>query len=45
MWYIKVNGTLLPTPYRFYKDAFADVDRIKELYGPCCVDIVSAYDL
>ena len=44
MYYIQVNDTILPTPYRFYRDALADVDRIKEMYGPCCITIISRED-
>ncbi|MBR3676092.1 MAG: hypothetical protein IKN71_03045 [Alphaproteobacteria bacterium] len=40
MYYIKVNDTILPTPYRWFNDALADIPRIKEIYGPCCADIV-----
>lgn len=44
MYYIQVNDTILPTPYRWYQDAMAQIDHIKEMYGPCCITIISKDD-
>ena len=41
MYYIQVNDTILPTPYRWYQDAFAQIDYVREMYGPCCISIIS----
>lgn len=40
MYYIQVDDTILPTPYRWYKDALAMIPQIKESYGPCCTTII-----
>jgi len=41
MYYIQVNDTVLPTPYRWYRDALAAVEEVKRMYGPCCITIIT----
>ena len=30
MWYVKLNGTLLPTPYQYYSDCRAACEELKK---------------
>lgn len=40
MWYVTLNGVLIPTPYILYRDAYEASLRIKEANSPCIVDTV-----
>lgn len=33
-WYIEINGTLLPTPYRTLSDALNAINKLKKELGP-----------
>lgn len=39
-WYVELNGTVLPTPYRTMLDAFAACDELKARLGPCITRVV-----
>ncbi len=30
MWYVKLNGKILPTPYQYYHDCLNECIRLKE---------------
>ena len=40
MFYIKLNGELLPTPYQYIEDDNAAYDELKEKYVACVLEIV-----
>lgn len=40
MWYVKLNETVLPTPYQTYADCMAEVWRLKETMIAVCVEPV-----
>lgn len=40
MFYIKLNGELLPTPYQYIEDANAAYDELQEKYVACVLEIV-----
>lgn len=40
MWYLEVNGVIIPRPYRWIEDAKKEWDRLKEEMGPCCISII-----
>lgn len=29
MWYVKLNGTILPTPYQYFSDCLAECKRLQ----------------
>lgn len=37
MWYIELNGTLLPTPYQYYDDCMAEIRHMQETMVAICV--------
>ena len=39
-WYVELNGTVLPTPYRTMRDAFDACDELKERLGPCITRVL-----
>lgn len=39
-WYIELNGTILPTPYRTMRDAFKACEEFKERLGPCITRVL-----
>ena len=39
-WYVVLNGTTLPTPYASMREAFDEIDRLKERLGPCICDVI-----
>lgn len=40
MWYVKLNGTILPTPYLHYSDCFDACNRLKEEMIAVCTEPV-----
>ena len=30
MWYVELNGKVLPTPYQYYSDCFNECKRLEE---------------
>lgn len=40
MWYVKLNGTILPTPYLYYSDCFDACNRLKEEMIAVCTEPV-----
>lgn len=36
MWYVKLNNTILPTPYQYFSDCLAECNRLsKEMIAVC----------
>ena len=33
MWYVKLNDTILPTPYQFFSDCLAECNKLKEQWS------------
>lgn len=33
-WYVKINDTVLPTPYRTMRDALEAINRLQKELGP-----------
>lgn len=40
MWYVQLDGTILPTPYQTYDACMAEVNRLKETMIAVCVEPV-----
>jgi len=40
MWYVTLNGVLIPTPYILYRDAYEASLIISKENSPCIVDTV-----
>ena len=40
MWYVKLNGTVMPIPYKTSTEAIAACDDYKRKLGACICDIV-----
>lgn len=41
MWYIELDGTLLPTPYQRYEDCMAEIKRLqKTMIGVCLYPVL-----
>jgi hypothetical protein len=40
MWYIKLNGKILPTPYLYRDDCMEELYRIKEEMGAVLLEAV-----
>lgn len=40
MWYVKLNDTILPTPYQFFSDCLAECNKLKETMVAVCTEFV-----
>lgn len=40
MWYVKLNGNILPTPYQRFEDCMEEVRRLQNTMVAVCVDAV-----
>lgn len=44
MWYVELNGRIIPTPYQRYDDCMAEVRRLKNTMIAVCVRPVHETD-
>lgn len=40
MWYVKLDGNIIPTPYRTMREAMNACDDYKRRLGACVCDVV-----
>jgi hypothetical protein len=40
MWYVKLNDTIIPTPYQFFSDCLAECQRLKQTMIAVCTEPV-----
>ena len=40
MWYVKLNDTILPTPYQFFSDCLSECQRLKQTMVAVCTEPV-----
>ena len=40
MWYVKLNDTIIPTPYQFFSDCLAECQRLKQTMVAVCTEPV-----
>lgn len=36
MWYVELNGTIIPTPYQYYQDCLEECIRLREEMCAVC---------
>ncbi|MDD4699412.1 MAG: hypothetical protein PHV07_04030 [Oscillospiraceae bacterium] len=40
MWYVKLNNTILPTPYQYFSDCLAECQRLHQTMIAVCTEPV-----
>lgn len=40
MWYVKLNNTILPTPYQYFSDCLAECQRLNQTMIAVCTEPV-----
>ena len=40
MWYVKLNDTIIPTPYQYFSDCLAECNKLKETMVAVCTEPV-----